>query len=151
MQLQLLLVWFFFRYTGRDCPWIIICVRGPWIWREQVSIISGSWLFFPSCLQHSRSFSGKFLRCNLVLSHRFCGSSLWSYYGLPGGVPALGVFPDITRKGYGNFFGFANTEVLLTGDRPAFAILIRTYVEGPMWIRWYITVHLYRKLSENKQ
>jgi len=38
-----------------------------------------------------------------------------------------------------SFFGIANTEVMIIGM--AFllaALLIRTYVEGRTWIRWYM-------------
>lgn len=45
-----------------------------------------------------------------------------------------------------NFFHIANTEVLLIGIiLVAAAVLVRTYVEGPGWIRWYMPEKIYTK------
>ena len=46
-----------------------------------------------------------------------------------------------------NFLGLANTEVLVIGlGFLLIAILIRTYREGPTWIRWYMPDRVYKKL-----
>ena len=46
-----------------------------------------------------------------------------------------------------DFFRIANTEVLIVGlVLLLVAIIIRTYVEGPAWIRWYMPDKLYAKL-----
>lgn len=48
----------------------------------------------------------------------------------------------------GNFFHIANTEVLLVGlVLLVVAILIRTRVEGPGWVRWYLPEPLLRKIK----
>lgn len=47
----------------------------------------------------------------------------------------------------GNFFRIANTEVLIVGlVLLVAAIIIRTRVEGPYWVRWYLPEQLYRKI-----
>lgn len=47
---------------------------------------------------------------------------------------------------HANFFHLANTEVLLIGMIILImAILVRTRIEGPEWIRWYIPGALFRK------
>jgi len=58
----------------------------------------------------------------------------------------LGLLPNMLSEEnyYRSFFGIANTEVLIIGM--AFllaAILIRTYVEGRTWIRWYMPDKVY--------
>ena len=61
----------------------------------------------------------------------------------------LGLLPDmLAEENYSrSFFGIANTEVMIIGM--AFllaALLIRTYVEGRTWIRWYMPEKVYVKL-----
>lgn len=61
----------------------------------------------------------------------------------------LGLLPNMLFEEdyYRSFFGIANTEVLIVGM--AFllaAILIRTYLEGRTWIRWYMPDKVYVKL-----
>jgi len=61
----------------------------------------------------------------------------------------LGLLPNMLSEEnyYRSFFGIANTEVLVIGM--AFllaALLIRTYVEGRTWIRWYMPEKVYVKL-----
>jgi ABC-type multidrug transport system permease subunit len=47
-----------------------------------------------------------------------------------------------------NFFGIANTEILIAGLLfLLLAIIIRTYFEGPRWVRWYMPENLYLKIS----
>jgi hypothetical protein len=63
----------------------------------------------------------------------------------------LELFPNvISSRGYyiANFFRIANTEILMIGLLClVLAIIIRTYVEGPSWIRWYMPKKVYLKLS----
>jgi len=63
----------------------------------------------------------------------------------------LELFPNVlsSRGQYiANFSGIANTEILLIGLLfLVLAIIIRTCIEGPAWIRWYMPENLYRKLS----
>jgi hypothetical protein len=48
----------------------------------------------------------------------------------------------------GNFFGIANTEVLIISLLFLLvAIVIRTYFEGLTWLRWYMPEKLYLNLS----
>jgi len=60
-----------------------------------------------------------------------------------------GLLPNIvSEENYiRDFFGIANTEVLVIGFLAVLiAIIIRTYVEGPTWIRWYMPDKVYGKL-----
>jgi hypothetical protein len=62
----------------------------------------------------------------------------------------LGLLPNIlSEEDYSRtFFGIANTEVLIVGlVLFLVAIIIRTYVEGSGWIRWYMPDTLYKRLS----
>jgi hypothetical protein len=44
------------------------------------------------------------------------------------------------------FFHIANTEVLVIGLACLLvAILIRTWREGPSWVRWYMPESMYKK------
>ena len=64
-------------------------------------------------------------------------------------VLGLGLLPDIlSEENYiTDFFGIANTGVLIVGlVFLLVAILIRTYVEGPAWVRWYMPDKVYVKL-----
>ena len=63
----------------------------------------------------------------------------------------LGLLPNMLSEEnyYRSFFGIANTEVMIIGM--AFllaALLIRTYVEGRTWIRWYLPEKVYRIMFE---
>jgi hypothetical protein len=66
-------------------------------------------------------------------------------------ILGIGLLPNIiSEENYvKNFFGIANTEVLVVGVVfLVVAIIIRTYFEGASWIRWYMPDWLYRaKLS----
>ena len=70
-------------------------------------------------------------------------------------LTGLGLFPGvyselpyIKNRYIADFFGIANTEVLMVGVVVfLLAILIRTYVEGPTWIRWYMPEKLYLKIA----
>ena len=60
----------------------------------------------------------------------------------------LGLLPNImSEEQYiRDFFGIANTEVVIVGvGFFLVAILIRSSVEGPSWIRWYMPDTMYVK------
>ena len=63
-----------------------------------------------------------------------------------------GILPMGSEESYNaNFFHLANTEVLLIGIAlVAAAAVIRTYVEGPGWIRWYMPENMYREYIGGK-
>ena len=66
-------------------------------------------------------------------------------------VMGLGLLPGILSEDYyiRDFFGIANTEVLVIGlVFLLVAILIRTYVEGKTWIRWYMPDKVYKKFFD---
>jgi len=61
----------------------------------------------------------------------------------------IGILPDILSEEYyfSDFFGIANTEVLVIGlVFLLVAIIIRTRVEGQEWIRWYMPKSVYTKI-----
>ena len=61
----------------------------------------------------------------------------------------FGLLPNIlTEENYfRDFFGIANTYVLIVGLVVLLvAVIIRTYAEGPAWIRWYMPEKVYVKL-----
>jgi hypothetical protein len=60
----------------------------------------------------------------------------------------IGLLPDImNEENYiRDFFGIANTEILLIGSMfLIIAVTVRTYFDGPTWIRWYMPNKLYLK------
>jgi len=64
-------------------------------------------------------------------------------------IMGIGLLPNMmNEENYmRDFFRIANTEVLIIGI--AFlivAMIIRTYGEGPRWIRWYMPETLYNKI-----
>jgi magnesium-transporting ATPase (P-type) len=64
-------------------------------------------------------------------------------------ILGLGLFPNaINEENYiKDFFRVANTEVLIIGILFLIvAMLIRTYVEGTTWIRWYMPESIYLKI-----
>jgi hypothetical protein len=66
----------------------------------------------------------------------------------------FGLLPNILSEEnyFRNFFGIANTEVLILGVVALLgAILFRTYIEGSTWIRWYMPDKVYVKLFGKKQ
>jgi hypothetical protein len=73
---------------------------------------------------------------------------LWPFSTINKG---LELFPDvISGRGHyiASFFRIANTEILIVGLLfLVLAIIIRTYFEGPTWIRWYMPEKLYLKLE----
>jgi membrane-bound metal-dependent hydrolase YbcI (DUF457 family) len=61
-------------------------------------------------------------------------------------ILGLGLLPNIiNEENYiRDFFRVANTEVLFVGILVlTAALIIRTYVEGPSWIRWYMPESIY--------
>jgi hypothetical protein len=61
----------------------------------------------------------------------------------------IGLLPNILSEEnyFRTFIGIANTEVLIVGLLVSLvAIIIRTYVEGSGWIRWYMPDAVYEKL-----
>ena len=61
----------------------------------------------------------------------------------------FGLLPNIlTEENYfRDFFGIANTYMLIVGLVVLLvAIIIRTFAEGPAWIRWYMPEKVYVKL-----
>jgi len=65
-------------------------------------------------------------------------------------IMGAGLLPNMMNEEYyiRDFFRVANTEVLIVGI--AFlivAMIIRTYLEGPSWIRWYMPDSLYKKIA----
>jgi hypothetical protein len=65
----------------------------------------------------------------------------------------FGLFPGVTSGTYGDFFGIAETEVLIVGLVLLLAaIIIRTWADGSFsWIRWYMPGSLYTKFFAKKQ
>ncbi len=60
----------------------------------------------------------------------------------------IGLLPNVLSEEnyFRDFFGIANTEVLLIGIACLLvAILIRTWREGPSWVRWYMPESMYKK------
>jgi hypothetical protein len=70
---------------------------------------------------------------------------LWPFLSQDLGI---GLLPNVlSEEGYiRDFFWIANTEVLIIGFVFLLvAILIRTYGEGPTWVRWYMPESMYKK------
>jgi hypothetical protein len=64
-------------------------------------------------------------------------------------IMGAGFLPNMINEEYyiRDFFSVANTDVLIVGI--AFlivAMIIRTYIEGPTWIRWYMPNSVYIKI-----
>ena len=69
--------------------------------------------------------------------------SLWS---LSSKVLGLDLLPNMLSEEnyFRDFFGIANTEVLIIGVVFLLtAIIIRTHVEGSTWIQWYMPDEVY--------
>jgi hypothetical protein len=61
----------------------------------------------------------------------------------------LGLLPNILNEEnyFKDFFYIANTDVLIIGMLFLLVVFfIRTYFEGPTWVRWYMPKKLYLKL-----
>lgn len=64
-------------------------------------------------------------------------------------IMGLGILTQIQSEEYyiRNFFGIANTGVLIIGLMLlGAAVLIRTRIEGRTWIRWYMPNRVYTKI-----
>jgi len=64
-------------------------------------------------------------------------------------IVGLGLLPNMMNEEYyiKDFFRVANTDVVIIGIAILIvAIIIRTYVEGPSWIRWYMPDGMYKKI-----
>jgi multisubunit Na+/H+ antiporter MnhB subunit len=65
----------------------------------------------------------------------------------------FGLLPNLLSEEnyFRDFFGIANTDVLIVGVVFFLvAIIIRTYGEGPTWIRWYMPDKVYVTLFGKK-
>jgi hypothetical protein len=159
----------FYRYTGRDSSWIIIlCAWAPDLddldfylnhgdfHNIAMMIIFGIIMacllqsfgikFFDAFFFSVIGFGAHLLEDAAVYKEAY--PFLWPFSTNTTGLALLpGV---ISSRGFyiANVFGIANTEVLIIGlVFLVLAIIIRTYFEGPSWIRWYMPEKLYLKLS----
>jgi len=81
-----------------------------------------------------------------ALVYKVAYSYLWPFSSKDLG---FGLLPNILSEEnyFRDFFGIANTYVLIVGLVVLLvAIIIRTYIEGPAWIRWYMPDKVYVKL-----
>jgi hypothetical protein len=158
----------FYRYTGRDSSWIIIlCAWAPDLdlflhhgafHNITIMIIFGIIMafflhqfgikIFDAFFFSVIGFGAHLLEDALVFEEGY--RYLWPFSTK---ILGLGLFPDIisNRGRYiTNFFLIANTEILIIGlVFLLLAITIRTYFEGPTWIRWYMPENLYLKIRGN--
>jgi hypothetical protein len=156
----------FYRYTGRDSSWIIIlCAWAPdldlFLYHGAFHNIAVMFIFGIIMAFILTSFGIKFFDAFLFsvigfgvhlfedamvfdVSYPF----LWPFSTNNHG---LELFPNvISPRGHyiADFFRIANTEILLAGLLCLLlAIIIRTFIEGPTWIRWYMPESLYLKIS----
>jgi LexA-binding, inner membrane-associated putative hydrolase len=156
----------FYRLTGRDSSWIIIlCAWAPdldlFLDHGAFHNIAGMLIFgiviafiltlfgikfFDAFVFSVIGFGVHLLEDAMVfdVSYPF----LWPFSTNNHG---LELFPNvISPRGHyiADFFRIANTEILLAGLLCLLlAIIIRTFIEGPTWIRWYMPESLYLKIS----
>lgn len=157
----------FYNYTGRDSSWIIIlCAWAPdldlfldhgALHNITIMIIFGVILalilksfgikFFDALFFSVIGFGAHLLEDAMVYDVAY--PFLWPFSTNNHG---LELFPEvISSRGHyvANFFRIANTEILIGGLLfLVFAIIIRTYFEGPSWIRWYMPETIYLKISK---
>ena len=156
----------FYQYTGRDSSWIIVlCAWAPdldlflhhgafhniacmIIFGVILALILKSFgiKFFDAFFFSVIGFGVHLLEDAMVFDVAY--PFLWPFSTNNHG---LELFPDvISSRGHyiANFFRIANTEILIAGFLfLLLAIIIRTYFEGPTWIRWYMPENLYLKIS----
>ena len=156
----------FYKYTGRDFSWIIVlCAWAPdldlfldhgafhnitimIIFGVILAVILQSFgiLFVDAFFFSVIGFGVHLLEDAMVYDVAY--PFLWPFSTNNHG---LELFPGvISSRGYyiANFFRIANTEILIAGLLfLLLAIIIRTYFEGPTWIRWYMPEKLYLKIS----
>ena len=161
----------FYTYTGRDSSWIIVlCAWAPdldfflfflhhgTLHNIAFMIIFGIFLafiltsfgikFFDAFFFSVIGFGAHLLEDAMVFDVAY--PFLWPFSTNNKG---LELFPDvISSRGHyiASFFRIANTEILIIGlVFLLLAIIIRTYFEGPSWIRWYMPEKLYLKIMGN--
>jgi membrane-bound metal-dependent hydrolase YbcI (DUF457 family) len=153
----------FLRYAGRDSSWVIIlCAWAPDIvlpihdlFHNVAFLVLFSILL--TLLLHSYGmilFDALFFSFIGYGVHVFEDALVFKtgypfLWPLVRGETGIGVFPGAVSEGnyIGDVFGIANTQVLMTGL--AFlmlALLIRTVVEGPTWIRYYMLEEHYNRI-----
>jgi hypothetical protein len=156
----------FYNYTGRDSSWIIVlCAWAPdldlflhhgafhniasmIIFGVILALILKSFgiLFVDAFFFSVIGFGVHLLEDAMVYDVAY--PFLWPFSTNNHG---LELFPDvISSRGHyiANFFRIANTEILIAGFLfLLLAIIIRTYFEGPTWIRWYMPENFYLKIS----
>jgi len=156
----------FYKYTGRDSSWIIVlCAWAPDLdlflhhgafHNIAFMIIFGIFMafilksfgikFFDAFFFSVIGFGAHLLEDAMVFDVAY--PFLWPFSTNNKG---LELFPDvISSRGHyiASFFRIANTEILIVGLLfLLLAIIIRTYIEGPTWIRWYMPENLYLKIS----
>ena len=155
----------FFRYAGRDSSWIIIlCAWAPDVlvpihdlfhniaFLAVFTVLSGVLLslsgikFFDSFFFAFIGYGAHLFEDALVV--RVGYQFLWPFSREV--RLGLGVFPGVFSEGgyyIRDFFRIANTQVLLVGlIFLLLAIIIRTFFEGPAWIRWYMPEKVCLKL-----
>jgi hypothetical protein len=105
--------------------------------------------FFDAFIFSAAGFAAHLLEDALVYDpgYRF----LWPFSSK---ILGLGLLPNMLSEEYyfRDFFGIANTEVLVVGMVfLIIAVIIRTYTEGPSWIRWYMPEWVYLKIFREKR
>jgi hypothetical protein len=156
----------FYRYTGRDSSWIIIlCAWAPDLdlffdhgafHNIAIMIIFGIIMayilqsfgikFFDAFFFSVIGFGAHLLEDAAVFDVSY--AYLWPFSTNTSGLELLPGVISSRGRYIANFFRIANTEVLIIGlVFLVLAIIIRTYFEGPSWIRWYMPEKLYLKLS----
>jgi len=145
----------FFRYAGRDSSWIIIlCAWAPDLvlpihdkfhnvaFLVMFTMLVG-FLLHKSGVNVFDAFFFAFIGYGVhvfedALVFKTGYPFLWP---LVRGDAGIGVFPAAVSEGnyLADVFGIGNTQVLMAGlVFLLLALLLRTVVEGPTWIRWYM-------------
>jgi len=157
----------FYRYTGRDSSWIIIvCAWAPDLdiflpvhhgisHNIAAMIIFGMLMAFLLQLFGIKLFDAFFFSVIGFGAHLLEDAMvfdvsypyLWPFSTNNRGLELFsGV---ISSRGHyiASFFRIANTEILIVGLLFLLcAIIIRTYLEGLTWIRWYMPEKIYLKI-----
>ena len=164
MALAIIVGMLYYKYTGRDHSWIIIlCAWAPDLdyflhyrgfHTSAAMVIFAIFMafflrrfgiqFFDSLFFATVGFGAHLFEDALAfkVGYRF----LWPFSSE---ILGLGLLPNvINEENYiRDFFRVANAEVLIIGILFLIvAMLIRTYVEGTTWIRWYMPNSIYIKL-----
>jgi hypothetical protein len=165
--IAILIGFIFYRYTGRDSSWIIIlCAWAPDLdiflpirhgtsHNIAIMIIFGILMAF---LLHSFGikfcdalffsvigFGAHLLEDAMVFDVSY--PYLWPFSTNNRGLELFSGVISNRGRYIASFFRIANTEILIIGLLfLLLAIIIRTYFEGPTWIRWYMPEKLYLKI-----